>query len=483
MQGRSGAELVNALEVAGGVPAPIAKSASPALVTPQRVTVDLQSRFNPIRNVDADSLTRFLDRFESGYLQDLARLMEAVEQRDLMVRTVVGKRKKSVSRYGWDILVLPDAPEAVGKEQAAALRYFYNNLRATDVLNQNLKGGLSLLLRQMMDAQAKRFAVHEIVWKPRVGGSADGALSAEFRFTPLWWFENTQGRLRYIESNSALAGAEMDPNGWLVSVGEGLMLATVIGWYYKKLALTDWLGFSEKFGTPGVIGKTGAAPGSEQWKAMEDAVGSLVSDWAAVCSQGDDLTLLEASKGGSGTLPQQAVVDYIDRMIASLWRGGDLSTVSKGTDAVGASLQGDESDLYEEDDIAWCEETLNEQVTLFVLRYVFGESVEPMAYLRLNRPPTDTTDADIKRIDCAMRNRISLGADSTRELLRLPEPVEGEELVAGPAPAVAPTFPPINPADVANSRDPLTAAELTMLRDEVSRELEPLRRRIEKALP
>lgn len=501
MHPHSGVEASNAVEVRRVDQAdPLVKSAA-VVVTPQRVTVDLQARFNPIRNVDAEALTRYLDAFESGYLRDLARLMDAVEQRDMMVRTVVGKRKKGVSRYGWDIMTLPDADEQMAEEQSAALRYFYNNLRATDVLNQNLRGGLSLLLRQMMDAQGKRFAVHEIVWQPRVGGKADGSLSAEFRFTPLWWFENTQGRLRYLDSSAAIAGVDMDPNGWLVSVGEGLMISTVIGWYYKKLALSDWLSFSEKFGMPGVIGKTAAAPDSDQWKAMETAVASVVNDWAAVCSQGDELTLLETTKGATGSLPQQAVVDYIDRLIPSLWRGGNLSTLSQGSDSVGASLQGDETSLYEEDDIAWCEETLNENVTLFVLRYLFGDQVDPVAYLKLNRPPKDTVDADIKRIDCAVRNRIPLGTQATRERLQLPAPMDDEDLLAGPAPVApaeeAPAVPltaadePADPEDAAAasstqrveaSNSALSRSVIQDLRKAISDELAPLRRRVERAL-
>ena len=42
----------------------------------------------------------------------------------------------------------------------------YNHLTTTTALEENETGGLGLLIRQMMDAVGKRYAVHEIVWQP-----------------------------------------------------------------------------------------------------------------------------------------------------------------------------------------------------------------------------------------------------------------------------------------------------------------------------
>jgi hypothetical protein len=94
-------------------------------------------------------------------------------------------------------------------------KFFYANCRVTNALDENEKGGFKLLLRQMMDAVGKKYAVHEIVWRTVEASGVENAASetadpsgslgtavptiptqrytAEFRFVPLWFFENTTG--------------------------------------------------------------------------------------------------------------------------------------------------------------------------------------------------------------------------------------------------------------------------------------------------
>src|SRR5581483_658121 len=51
-----------------------------------------------------------------------------------------------------------DSPEALRQKQA--LEYFYNHLTATTALEPDERGSMGLLVRQMMDAVGKRYAVH-----------------------------------------------------------------------------------------------------------------------------------------------------------------------------------------------------------------------------------------------------------------------------------------------------------------------------------
>ena len=453
MHGGSGAELVNAVNPIVTQAVTALGGFGPSVTTPARVLVDQRSRFNPMRQATPELVSTYLDSFDAGYLGGLARLMHAVEDRDLLVKGVVAKRKKAVSRYGWEIITKPGADEALAKRQAEALRYFFDNLEATDVLNSDQSGGLAVLLRQMMDAVGKRFAVHEIVWRPVLDGDNAGLLTAQFRACPLWWFENLVGHLRYLPDAGRTEGVEMEPNGWMVTVGDGLMIATVIGWMFKKLSLSDLLVFSERFGVPGILGKVDAAKDSPEWSAMEEAVKSLANDWSAVCSRSSEMTLIETAKG-SGQLPMQIVIDYVDRRIASLWRGGDLSTISQTGSTTGSNPQSEDTSLLEEDDIGLCEETLNLRIVPYVLRYVFGGGVDQLAYLRLGRPPKNTVDAAVKRIDCATRNGVPVGIGAARELLQISAPVEGEALLKPPTPALG------FPTDLANeSRAPADLAQ------------------------
>jgi hypothetical protein len=84
-------------------------------------------------------------------------------------------------------------------------------LVVTHAIDGNEVGGFKLLVRQMMDAIGKRFAVHEIVWKPSPEG-----LTAELRFVPLWFFENTTGKLRFLKQPYGLEGVELQEGAWMV---------------------------------------------------------------------------------------------------------------------------------------------------------------------------------------------------------------------------------------------------------------------------
>src|SRR5688572_20104151 len=189
-------------------------------------------RFNPLTNLKSASLARHLDAFEAGQLREAALIWEALEQRDDLLRGVISKRKKSVARHGWTVLPKADlceADQAAAREQVEALQFFYRNLECEHAVDRAERGGFKLLARQMMDAVGKRFAVHELVWKECGPGAAHDATSAHnagsaqgeagnrhrmnrnfvtatFRFVPLGFFENTTGKLRFLETESAMEG-------------------------------------------------------------------------------------------------------------------------------------------------------------------------------------------------------------------------------------------------------------------------------------
>jgi phage gp29-like protein len=133
-------------------------------ITPERVQLSLRARFNPIPSLTPTLLSAYLEAFRVGFFRNTALAWDAIERRDYKLQAVAPKRKKAVARHGWEILRVDDSPAA--QQQKLALEYFYNHLTATNALEENETGGLALLIRQMMDAVGKRYAVHEIVWQP-----------------------------------------------------------------------------------------------------------------------------------------------------------------------------------------------------------------------------------------------------------------------------------------------------------------------------
>ena len=349
---------------------------SESVINIERVRTWKQGRFSPIRGLTPEVLSRQMDNFATGYLREFALTMDAIERRDDVLQCVAPKRKGAVARSGYEIVTVDESREA--KKHKEALEYFYNNLRVVNSIDLHEVGGTKLLVRQMMDCVGKRYSVHEILWRIDPGS---GKLTAELRWVPLWFFENITGKLRFLQSDYTTYGVDLDPEGWMVSVGQGIMEACAVAYMFKHLPLKDWLIYCEKHGMPGIQGKTDAAKGSEEWDAMADAVAAMAADCSCVTNRGDEISKIDL--GTTGQLPYPAMVERMDRAMAALWRGADLSTMSKGQDAVGASVQGGETAILEQDDAEMIADTLNMQLEPLVIKYLFGEGVKPMAYFRL----------------------------------------------------------------------------------------------------
>lgn len=388
-----------------------------SLIDTERIVIARRARYNPLRTLTPELLTVHLEAFRMGYLWQFALDADAMRRRDLILCGAALKREKAISRHGFDIVTDEDSLEA--KKHAAALKYFYTNARATDALDQNVKGGYSLLIRQMMRAVGFQFQVHEIIWKPEVDvisvtdevKQADGSYSteevarmdgitAEFRAVPLWFFECITGKLRYLRQFGELYGQPMEEGGWLVTASDiALMEPSAVAYMYKNLTLKDWLSLSERWGDPKVYGVTDGKPNSPQWNAMADAIKNIAEEYAAVVGKGGEIKTLDGgSATGAGESIYEKLVNQMDRYITTLWRGGDLSTISHqgGGEGQGASLQGGESDILEVDDCDFIEETLHSQVDHWVIRYLFGEGVTPKAHIVIARPERKDTKLDLE---------------------------------------------------------------------------------------
>jgi len=397
-------------------------------VTPELVRRSIQGRFNPLRGLTPETLSQQLDWFRAGYLRQLALTMEAIEERDDIIAGVAPKRRKAVARHGFEILTLPnlsDADKTRADRHAAALQYFYDHCECTNALDLDERGSFKLLVRQMMDAPGKRWAAHEILWQPSPGG-----LTAEFRFVPLWFFERITGQLRFLDINKSVEGQPLEAGAWMITRGDGIMIACAVAWMFKSIGLKDWLIYSEKHGMPALQGKTDAAKDSPEWTAMVDAVVAIASDFSCVTSKGDLIEKIDLST--EGQLPYPPLVERMDRALAILWRGGDLSTLSKGGEAVGSQSQQGESEMLEEDDAGMIGETLNTWIDPWVIRYTVGDD-RPLAYVKIRTQNRQDTKLEIEVDKFLLQSGAPLSVESTLERYNRPQPEPDALLLTPPA--------------------------------------------------
>jgi hypothetical protein len=182
----------------------------------------------------------------------------------------------------------------------------------------------------------------------------------------------------------------------MITVADGLGEALSICYMYKRLAVQDLLAFSEVFSVPGVLGRTSAKSGTPEGIAMRDSVLAYAAEWKGII-YGDDGSIKDPIQviqtPGGASLPPMTIAEYMDRMIATLVRGGDLSTISRDN-STGSNPQQDETGVLLEDDCALVSETLQIQLDRLVIQMVHGDET-PAAYVVVNPPSNQDLSKDL----------------------------------------------------------------------------------------
>jgi len=403
-------------------------------------------RFNPLALLNAANLSAALDGFDCGVLMQAARLWQRISERDDIIPTVKTKREDSVAKRQWVVTKkddVPDSPEA--KDQVAALKSFYDNVRTADALNRHTVGGKPLLARQMMQAVAFLYSAHHIIWKPNAGmpltlpsGQVVPSLSATFEHVPLEFFEARTGELRFLGLSLGYTGEPLAPNNWMVTTGPGLMRAASVLYYFKRLAMHDLVNFSEDFGQPATLGQTTAAKGSPEGEAMREAVKHLAANYRGVLYGAPENKLEHVWPSGgvnAANIPSDVIIERCERAISSLWLGGDLSTKSRGGQerGVGASLQADAMEDREQADCAMLSETLNAQVDPVVLEWFFGPNAPVLAKVTVVSPVNEDRSLLLNLTQGAVAMGAKVPIQPVMERLNVPVAQDGEAVFTQPA--------------------------------------------------
>lgn len=430
----------------------IKKNESASVVTRERVLQYLRTRYESIADLTPERIIRAEQDFDAGWLRAFSVLSHTLIETDDVLKGVVGKREKGPAVRGWEIATVDDSDEA--KRDAERLKYFYDNLTVTNAVDENERGGVGLMIRQMQRAVGLKYACHEIVWEPTSKG-----VTATLRSVPLWFFENTLGRLRYLPSEGAVSGVDLEDGGWMVTVGDHLMRACARACLYKRLPMRDWLVYCARHGMPGIAGHTSAAKGSAAWNEMETALAAFAAEFAVVLSK--DATIDKIDMSSSGPLPYPQLIERMDRAMASLWRGNDLSTMSRGGDASGASIQGEETEILVASDATMVSESSNWYLDRHVIYLTTGEDRKPLAYFTIKGLSRQNIDQDLK-VDTQLHEMgVETSKHDLRERYGRRAPTDEADTVRAAAPA-APLEPlaPAPQVEAANEAAPEPGADV-----------------------
>lgn len=96
------------------------------------------------------------------------------------------------------------------------------------------------------------------------------------------------------------------------------------------------------------------------------------------------------------------------------------------------------------DDSEWISETLNTHLDSWVIRYLFGEKVRPLAKVHLHNAQKSNVDMDLKVDEFLLRHRAPLSLRQMLERYQRSLPAAGETLVSEPkSPADKPESPEV----------------------------------------
>lgn len=352
-------------------------------------TWNRQTRFNALSNLTGERLASALVAFDQGELREAALLWDAMARRDDVLAGVKPKFENDVCRRDWEVVTTDDSPEA--EAQKEILTDFWRNVKAVNAFDRNQRGSFAAVVRGCLQAHSFRYSVQHIVWQP----TSDG-LRAEFEYVPLWFFENRTGELRHtLPTGLRYNGTELEPESWLICGGTGIMEACSVAYMFKSLTMGDWLAFSEKHGLPfpWIEAPQNVTVGSKEWNDLATMAASIQSGNAAVVSFGGKVNMLNA--GGSGDLPFPPIIERADRAMAALYRGSDLSTMSRSGDSNGSSVQSRETLIICADACGWVSEQLR-AVSATVLNWHGHDGNQPLAYLQIRGPVVSDTKLDLE---------------------------------------------------------------------------------------
>lgn len=365
---------------------------------------------------------------ETGDFGSSMPLFEKACRCDFRIRTAAGKRYRAVAKLRWEIQTTDGTEEA--KKQKSLLERFYDSLSVTSAERRDEQSSVASLIMRMMTAVNFGYAAAEIRWKPDF---FDGipTYTATIETVPLRFFEAQERELRIVTSPGAGDGESLLPDAWLVAVSpeEPLIFPTIFLYLLRMTPLQDWAGTIEKYGRPIVYGETTAEYGTAEWSQFVGALRKLAAGATMAVNPGAELKVLPIAQGG--TMPHKEMLDMLDRATMALWRGGDLSTMSRGGDSSGSNPQGEEMDDIVAMDAEFIEDTFEKRLTQPFLRRVFGENVEPKAWFSLVRENAERSRLAREGVEKVHELGLPVAKSHIYEVYGVPAPSEGDDILPG----------------------------------------------------
>jgi phage gp29-like protein len=387
---------------ATGTPIPFPGPANPPAwdLMPSGVENEVADRYRayPSKHLSPNKITSVTEACDAGDPLEYVELLEEMREKDPKLDSVLHDRTAAVMGLPVDVtpVILPAEATQADVDLAATIAKFIDNVMD--------RAGLRGLLSDLMDALYKPFSISGIHWSaPDQGPVRPLAFSGIPARHVRWSFDSDEVRVYNpygaVSNSRGNLGDPLPPYSTVRAIDlhrkdhptrAGLGRTIVWYYYFKNLALKDWVSYGDRFGMPVRIIKLDPSDfrNPEMYQKARAAVKQMGVDASGVLSKNSDFEIVATSSRGGESL-YQVIIDFFNTNYAQLVLGHELSSQSapgQGQLGITAALQV-RQDILEED-CEWLAGIVRRDVLTPMVGWNFGwDKLQFVPYLTFSYEP------------------------------------------------------------------------------------------------
>lgn len=379
----------------------------------------------PSQGLTPERLARIFKEADAGDVYRQAELFEEMEGKDTHLFAELQKRKLAVLSLDWEVMSYSES--RIDK-------------KAADLVRAALEfEGLEDSLLDVMDALGKGYSVSEIMWQFKndqvLIQSLDHVPPRRITFGKL-------GEIRLLTEDNLVTGIELPENKFVAHLHRALSghpsrsgLIRICAWMYlfKNYDIKDWVTFCEVYGMPIRLGKYDASATKEDRDALVAAVTQLGTDAAGIISKSTEIEFIQMVKDAKNIY--ESLAEFCNKEMSKAILGQTLTADVGDTGSYAASQTHNEvrRDLLKADAKALAE-TLRRYLIRPLVRFNLG-SAPNLPYIKFDLSEPEDLEKEAK-VYSVLISEIGLPVSKKHvyEKFGIPEPEEGEELLAPPSP-------------------------------------------------
>lgn len=368
-------------------------------------------------------------------------LAEEMEERDLHYHSVLGTRKRAVTKLEIAIEPVDDSAEEI--EIAELVRLVVETPEFDE------------MREDMLDAFGKGISVIEQIWDT----SGDKWIPRQWKWRDPRFFdfdEKTRSELLLKEGQNL---KPLTPGKFIchkakvksgLPIRGGLARLCALSFMMKNYTLKDWIQFCEIFGMPLRLGRYDTSASEDDKRRLLRAVLSIAGDAGAIIPKGMEIEFINATSG-RGEAVFGKLADYLDKQVSKAVLGQTMTT-DDGSSQAQAKVHDDVRDDIRDADKRRAEATMQRDVVNQVVAINYGVR-EKYPKLTLIVTEVEDTEALANALSALVPLGLRVKQQQVREKFGLEEPEDGDELLVTGVTAEEPALKPAANKKALNNSD------------------------------